>query len=47
MKSLNNNVIADTCATRNLIFKGIEIEAQKVHNFFLATLSYVYVEVIN
>jgi nicotinamidase-related amidase len=40
-------VIEDACATRNLVFKGMTIEAGKVHAAFMAALSFPYAKVIS
>ena len=40
-------VIADACATRDLEFNGVKVEAQKVHASFMAALSSPYAKVIS
>ncbi len=40
-------VIEDACATRNLEYKGIKVEASKVHAAFMAALSVPYAKVIS
>lgn len=39
-------VISDACATRNLEFGGVAIEAQQVHAVFMAALSNAFAQVI-
>jgi len=39
-------VIADACATRDVEFQGIKVEAAKVHAAFMAALAAVYAKVI-
>jgi nicotinamidase-related amidase len=40
-------VIENACATRDLEYKGIMIEASKVHAAFMAALAAVYATVIS
>ncbi len=40
-------VIADACATRDLEFNGVKVEAEKVHASFMAALSSPYAKVIS
>jgi len=40
-------VIEDACATRNLVFKGMTIEAGIVHAAFMAALSFPYAKVVS
>ncbi len=40
-------VIADACATRDLEYNGVKIEAQKVHASFMAALASPYARVIS
>ena len=39
-------VVADGCATRNLSFRDVVIEAAQVHGAFLASLGAVFARVI-
>lgn len=39
-------VAHDACATRNLIFEGVDIPAEHVHGAFMAALGSVYAQVI-
>lgn len=40
-------VIADACATKNLIFQNIEVPAAQVHAAYMAGLSGLFAEVVN
>jgi nicotinamidase-related amidase len=40
-------VIEDSCATRNLVFRGMTIEAGIVHAAFMAALSFPYAKVVS
>ena len=40
-------LIDDACATRNLEYKGMRIEASKVHAAFMAALSFPYAKVVS
>ncbi|MEN6321672.1 MAG: cysteine hydrolase family protein [Syntrophaceae bacterium] len=40
-------VIEDACATRNLAFKGVTLEAGIVHAAFMAALSFPYAKVVS
>jgi len=39
-------VVADACATRNLEYKGVLVEADKVHAAFMAALAVPYAKVV-
>lgn len=39
-------VVADACATRNLEYKGVLVEADKVHAAFMAALAVPYAKVL-
>jgi len=38
-------VVEDACATRNLEFNGVTVEAAKVHAAFMAALAYGFAKV--
>ena len=40
-------LIGDACATKNLEYKGQKVNAQEVHNSFLAALNYYYSTVVS
>lgn len=40
-------VIEDACTTRNLVFKGMTIDARVVHAAFMAALSFPYAKVVS
>jgi nicotinamidase-related amidase len=44
---LHCRVIHDACATRNLIFDGLEVPAAHVHAAFMAALRSIYAEVVS
>lgn len=44
---LNCQVIHDACATRNLVFEGLEVPAAQVHAAFMAALRAPYAQVLS
>jgi nicotinamidase-related amidase len=44
---LNCQVIHDACATRNLVFEGLEVPAAQVHAAFMAALQARYAQVLS
>lgn len=43
---LNCTVVEDACATRNLEYRGVPVEAEKVHAAFMAALAVPYARIV-